>query len=353
MAISLDSIASVKGEPATLTATSTSGNVLVWELTGRPTASELTLGHLTASAGLQSGVTAHSVANDEDETSTWVPDVPGSYTWTLHEIYRTVAIAKFGGDASGLRSEYVASQSGTVHIGDVVELPIVTELGNGATLELTVVDDTVWLARFTKELSEASRLAFENSTVRSALAALLGQDIATVGTDLQTGVNDLRVKYGLHRSLTAGSVHASADTTNVVGLTAAASQMGAIDLINEIRARYVAHLLSDVHSPAGTPTDDTKNVPSVGAAKNVTQAFVLMADLRAKYELHRVQLASPAVHGGVGDTTNTLTTPGVLETAIVTYLGQLVATTATLSANDPQGLSDAVQRYGFALLGSG
>lgn len=281
----------------------------------------------------------------------FVPDVPGEYAITGNSYMEAIAPASFDGDASGQPVRYMRDvQTTTIHVGEVLDLPIVPENGHAITLRLLFTNDSVSAAYLVDPLTTVALAASQDSGVISALQAMVGETASTVGNDLQGTVNNLRTKYEAHRIVTAGSVHAAADSTNTVVGDDAYDEQSAIALLNNLRKTIYAHMTGA--SAAGSrwhTLDDTKNRIMIAPATTKAEATVLCADLTYRvYESHRVQTASPASHGGSGDTTNSITvTKSDLSELIRVYLNFIAQANPSVPAGLPEGATDARARYGF------
>ncbi len=363
MTISTSPTYPVVGETITLSSDALSGTDRVWILSSVPAESALTTGLLvTPTDEDQTGVVAALLAGTNVETFT--PDVAGEYGVTVVDIRRDPGAPSFDGDPAGVRGVHIlGTEEGTAHVGATSDLYIGTEAGDGATLRLTIVDETIRAATLVEPTTETARIAALQSSVTSPLAALVGVTVASAGTDLQTGVADLLTNYEAHRELTSGSVHVSADITNGVHAHGTGSQAAAIATLNLLHEALLGHLLTSTteynlggNAPVGGSSnpwhtedhDDGTNVPVAPAAQTLAQATVLSADLRERcYERHRVQIASPDTHGAA-DSTNTLAAPSKLDDLIVAYLDAIVATNPTAPTGEPEGIQDARHRYGFS-----
>ncbi len=351
MAITTSPSYPVVDEEVAITESTATGDVQVVSVDSRPSASTKTLSFLTVNIDAPP-TNIYQIAEGEYQTNATTFDEPGEYDVTVYDMRRWEGAPGFDGDGAGeLYYELIATFTGTVHVGAYVELPILAQGGDGVTLRLTVNDQTVRAAELVDATTEAARVAALNSTVEAALAVLVGDAVSAMGTDLQTGVADLRVNYEAHRKLIGvGPVHIASDVTNSVDRGDADSQAGAISLLNELRDQLIKHLWDS--SAAGSPwhpvnEDDLKNVPVAAAATDLASATVLSADLRERcYERHRAQTANPASHG-VADATNVLNAPTDLDDLIVAYLDELVVVSPTVAAGEPEGAVDAEHRYGF------
>jgi hypothetical protein len=351
MALSTTPTYPVAGSEVTLSITGASVTRWVFEITSVPSASDIDTGLLLID--IPDGATAPTsplrAIELEYEADSFTPDVQGEYGITAHLYREIVGAPQFAGDPSGeSRFIYGGTETASLHVGVYMDLPIETEDGHGATLRLQINQATVRDASIVEPTTEVARTAALDATVVAALTAIEGVAVASMGTDLQSGANDLLDNYGSHRVLIAGGVHGVADDYNEVPLEDADSQEGAILLLNEIRDRLVAHLTTytDVSWHANI---DLKNLPVARKATDIASATVLSADLRERcYEPHRVQIANPASHG-LADGTNTLAAPTDLDDVITAYLDAIVVAVPAIPAGECQGAMEASHYYGFVV----
>src|SRR5690606_3650629 len=95
----------------------------------------------------------------------FTPDVAGAYAFTAYDYRRYSGIPAYAGDPAGeARDLLVATQSGTVYVGDVMDLPI---RGNGhaVKLRLTVVNETIRGAELVDPTTDIARYAALDTTV--------------------------------------------------------------------------------------------------------------------------------------------------------------------------------------------
>ena len=358
MALVVAPLYPLEGEDAVLSLTVTSGSATVYSLTSVPSASALSVGLLLTD--VPAGIAVPEDAVDAVErgysTNTFTPDVPGEYGVTAYDLVQWLGIPSYPGDPAGeQRWQLVASQSGTVNVGKAVDLPILTVDGRGATLRLSVVNETVRDADLVDATDEWARACILGAGVVATLAALGGAGVAvnSIGNDLSTDVADLRTKYEAHR-VVVGGCHANADATNTVLRTAPNSTAGALLVLSYLEDAILGHLKDSSTAAtrwhtggAGTPADDFRNLPITGTPGTLAQATVFCADLRYRcYARHRVQTATPASHG-IADPGNALTAATVLDNVIVAYLDELATIAPAAVAGEPEGVMDARQRYGF------
>jgi hypothetical protein len=363
------------GESVTLASSDAGDGIVVWALTGVPVSSALELGFQRLSKGLRIDAptddpagkklaeqlsdpprSAVEVARRGVHRADFTPDVPGPYTFAAFFVRRRPGIPAFLGDSAGdERFDLVDSDSATIHVGGIVDLPIVTTAEDGAILRLQVNNTTVATAGLVEPRNEKSRVAAEAATVVAAIAALAGQSIGSAGPNVETAVTELRTKYEAHRiSSGGGGAHGSPDTVDGVPRTAADSVAGAITLGAALYDALVAHLTSgsNVASPwhadvIGVPHDDLKNLPIAPKPSTLAQLTVAQADLRYRvFERHRVQVANPAAHVNA-DNANAVASATLLDTLIVAYLDALAIENPTAPAGEAEGIGDAEHLYGF------
>lgn len=331
----------VAGESCTLSLTSATGTERVYQLTSKPSASALELGFLTTTldGATPAPTSSRQVLDLECQTDAFGPDVAGEYGITAYDFRHVVGTPSYPGDPAGdVRHELVATQTGTVNVGDYTDLPIRTTWGGGATLRLTVCDDTVVAAELIDPLDEHSRVAALESGVVAALAALVGVAVASVGTELIAGTNDLRAKYEAHR-VVAPAVHSAADNVHPVGQDAAYSQVGAFALLNALRRAYLGHATED-SGHAWHLVEDHSSLPVAPESFDLASAWLLMADLRERcFEVHRTLTAPaiPASHVGA-DAANALTAALPLDTAVALYLSELAKAAPTAAPGESDGI---------------
>ncbi len=362
------------GAEVTLATSLAADTTVVWALTSAPVTSALTTGFLKLAKGFKLGsptddasgqqladalgepTGATDVARLRLQTAFFTPDVPGPYTFTAFLVRHRPGIPAFLGDSAGdERFELVGSDAGTVHVGGVVDLPVVTAQGDGAILRLQVNNSTVSVASLVEPHNEKSRVATEQATVISGLTALVGQAINAIGPNVATAITELRTKYEAHRvSSGGGGAHGSPDGINTVPRTGADSIAGALSLAGALFDAIGAHLTSGStvaapwHADAmGTPHDDFKNLAITAKPSTLAELTVAQADLRYRvYERHRVLVASPAAHVNA-DNTNALGAATLLDAAIVAYLDALAIENPTAPAREAEGVNDAEHLYGF------
>lgn len=330
------------GESCTLSLTSATGTERVYQLTSKPSASALELGFLTTTldGATPAPTSSRQVLDLECQTDEFEPDVAGEYGFTAYDFRHVVGTPSYPGDPAGeVRHELVATQTGTVHVGDYVDMAIRTLWGSKATLRLTVVNATVRVAELVDPSDEHARVACLSANVTAPIAALVGVAVSSLATELIAGTNDLRTNYEAHRVM-VGGVHAVADNTNAVAQDHAYSQVAACNLLNRLRTVYMGHATEDVgHS--WHVTNDFLALPVAPESFDLASGWLLMADLRERcYEVHRLLNAgdSPAVHGAAEDATNVLSAAKPLDTAVAAVLTEFAAAAPTAATGESDGI---------------
>lgn len=332
MALSSSPTYAIPGELTTLAfTTTTSANEARWNITSVPDGSAIETGYLLDDAG--------------EYIDTFTPDVAGAYG-VRADLYRhVIGYTQFVGDPAGAeRTLYKESQSSTIYVSDVLDLPIRTIFGHGATLRLEVSNATVRAAELVDTLTEESRTAALDATVIASLAALVDVAVTAIEDKLETTVQDLDDALAAHR---VSAVHNGTDTVNVTVRDPPYSNPNALDTLNELYDNLVAHMTTGVwHDSHGQA--DTKNYPACGKASNYAQGVVLSADLRYRvYDRHRVQISNPISHTGSGDTVNTLTAAKPLAALMRDYLDAITSLVFSAPTGEQSGAALAERLFGF------
>jgi hypothetical protein len=322
------------GEEVTLSATTvpTTGTIARWQITSVPSGSAV-------------DTTAALVNADGSPASTFTPDVPGAYGVRAAVSLQIDGIPRFPFDPAGRSREVLLTpQTSTVYVAERLDIPIRTLFGDGATLRLAVANNTVKAASFVDPLTELGRTAALDATVVSSLAAAVGSTASTLAA-LDTGARDLLTNYERHRVLTSGAVHAgSGDTVNASLSEPPYSTKGAIDALNELRDKLVDHMRAGTTGGTWHTADDTKNLPIASKAADPASGLVLRCDLWRAFEAHRVQIATPTVHGA-SDTT-ALSALNAIEAVVRDYLSALVTTSPSTPTGEQTGAEYLKRRYG-------
>jgi len=281
-----------------------------------------------------------------DATLTFTPDVVGEYELLVYPSTEYAAPSGYDGDPGG--STYAVTgtaESFSVYAGASMDMPIRTLIGHDITLRIKSHNGVVTSAELVNPTSEVASAAALDTTVLAKLAALETVAVSSIGPDLAAKIDELATKYNTHREDLA--YHAASDTFNVFDWSRPYSQDEAVNRLNLLRPVLLSHLRNaNTSATAWHTEDDTKNTLIVGIAQNLGAAIVLYSDCYRVYEAHRVQIASPAVHGSA-DNTNTLASASVLVDLIKTYLAYVAAASPTLPDNYETGLLRLRSLYGF------
>lgn len=349
MAITTSPTSPVAGSSVTLSSsldTGVAADALVIELTSLPDASTLSLGYVTNNSALDDQATsALEIAASENDTASFTPDEPGGYGVTIYLFTRVAAIGE-----ESPRWRLKASESATIDIGGYVDLDILTDLGDGATLRLTIVGSTITGAALRDFVNDKSRVAALRSDVISRLSDIESTAVSTALGSIITRVDDLRTELEDHFASTTW--HTVADSGNLPELAAPKTIDGAIDVLNQCREAVRGHVLNE---GGGYHTNqDLDAVPVIGEAVSLAEATVLLAEVRERlYETHRVRDtgSSPAIHiNAGGDTTNALTAATKLDGIITTYLTELTDEDPAVAGGESEGIYDAVHLAGFRIV---
>lgn len=340
MTLVLNPVYPIAGDAVTISFLAPLGNTVQAELTSVPPKSALVIGPLLNKSG--------------EPTDQFTPDVPGVYGITAHDYLVRSRAASYSGDpAGGSINRYQTTELGTVYVGVVEELPIVTTLGHGATLRLTISNATVRAADLASPLSDVSRKALLDTAVIAALAALVSLPVSGLDADFATDVQALRLAYENHRVQTGGGspIHTVADTTNVSRRERPTSIAAAIDVLNDLWQVIGNHQTQGPGGGTYHVNDDGVNNLVTAQAKTLGQATVMKADLRGRvYSRHRVQVGATTqqVHGSADNTAlSVMPAPLPLPVLIVALLDTIVATSATAPTGEQDGAMDVEHKLGF------
>lgn len=111
-------------------------------------------------------------------------------------------------------------------------------------------------------------------------------DVAATTALVVALANDLRDKFNLHR--TRSGVHGSSDVVNVVSAPPASDLATAIVLLNDIRARHNAHIVTTSGSPGVHKASDIGDAIQAQPASNLPSAVILASEARRRFESHRL-----------------------------------------------------------------
>lgn len=337
MAIQSDPQYPVAGDTVSLSITSATGSTDAtrFQITSVPENSDLDTGMLVDEGG--------------SPVQEFTPDVAGAYGVTAYDYRRVNGLARYGGDPAGASYEkLVATQSGTVYVGEVMDLPI-GGAGHQVTLRLTVVNGTVRAAELTSPTTDVARFSTLDTTVLAAVDALVDVAVSSLGEDLLTDVEDLRAAFHGHTEETEGSpaVHADEDDVNDFDAKRIESAAGATETLNRLCDSIVRHM--DNYGGGFHTTPDRVNLPVAKKASDVASATVLLADLRRRvYSRHIATVGSPAVHGQA-DGDNEVSADLPLTAAIVAVLDYFADTTPTAPAGTNPGAVSLAGMFGFRL----
>ena len=246
-------------ETLTLTLSGATGTTFAFELTGTPSTSGLSKGLLLIPQPVGSSVPVSPplAAAAGLLSASFTPDVAGEYTFTAYDMREFVGTPAFPGDPVGeKRYQLLATQTGKVKVGSLMDLPVETTDGNGATLQLRVVGNYVRGASFVDPLTEIGRTAALQSVVVQALSDVVGKTIESASTDFLLALKELREKYNGksgapidipahqenvgHRA--RSTIHFVADTVNTLDMGIPFSIKFAVKLINDVRTKLIGHL---------------------------------------------------------------------------------------------------------------
>jgi hypothetical protein len=155
-----------------------------------------------------------------------------------------------------------------------------------------------------------------------------GSDSFATTSDFETIVdlaNDVRAKYIAH--LAMGTWHLAADSTNTIASPAATDWTSVVTLLNELRTQYTAHLAAGTwHGSIDGTNVLTALAVTMGSptAASIALALALVNDLRTQYEAHRIDLSGGTpIHDAAGDTVNVIVEP------VASFLSQGLASSVT------------------------
>jgi hypothetical protein len=141
--------------------------------------------------------------------------------------------------------------------------------------------------------------------------------------DVYVLLNELKTDYAAHRVLTAASVHAGADSVDVVTAANATTKATSFALANDLKTQFNLHLanVTSVHGAADTANPVV--LADLTAASTWSEIMAMADSIRTKYEAHRI-LTDGSVHGDA-DATNTVSQSaiGTVQTAINGLLNEL------------------------------
>lgn len=281
---------------------------------------------------------------------TFTPDVAGVYEIIPYDVRAFLGQGQFAGDAGGEPRQIVIGPVArkSVYVVSYSDLRIATLPGHDITLRLGIANATIITAELVDPSTDLARLAALKTAISDAVTALEGVVVSTIASTLLARVTALRTAFEAHRVLTAGAVHASADTTNVVNYEPPNTDDAALVCLQDLYEKIKGHLLAGAAGGTWHTNDDTLHTIMTPKPLTKAQAHVTLSDLEERiYELHRVQLLTPTVHG-LADNTNTLAAPTLLTTLIVLYLDFIADNVAVSLSGEHFGLSAAERAYGMS-----
>lgn len=396
----------VSSETVSLAMTGAIGTAFAFELTAVPSESSLGLGLLLNEQvpGATVPTSPLLAANSDLVRDNFVPDAAGEYSFIGYDMRQVVGVPSFQNDPSAVpRYELLGKQTGTVSVGTLMELPVVTTDGHGGDLQIRVVDSYIRAASIVNHRSDIGRIASLEGDVLTALDAVIDQDIDSASTDFLEALRDLRLQYNGepaalpspivgHRNYGA-NVHKEVDSVNALDGGVPFSLKYAVKLVNEVRVKLIGHFEDSikyaVEIAAGPPPQydsfwhftsantstltpdyednpgvDSTCTPVIGSADDLPSAAVLLCDLRIRsYSRHlmlghnassshkwlsRDRMSLP--HGRDLDTLHFLTvSPSMIDDIIVSYLDSIIRMDSGFSppVAEGAGIADMAHKYGF------
>lgn len=329
MAITQDPSYPISGQIVSLTITGATGSTDAtrFEITSVPDNSGLDTGMLTDDAG--------------DPAQSFTPDAPGAYEVTAYDYRRYIGTPAYAGDPVGeARDLLVATQSGTVYVGDVMDLPI-RGAGHEVKLRLTVVDGTVRAAELVEPTTDVARYALLDTTVLAAVSALEGEAAASLGESIVTDVTAFATAFNAH--LSSPDAHPSPDETNPLAGAETSSVAGSIRRLMELGEHYERHLVTD--DIWHEDTVDYEHLPIAAKATDVAGAYVYLADMRRVYPEHINDV--PGLHPEL-DAAADLSADSPLTDAVQAVLAYFASETPTAPSGANPGALTLAAKYGFA-----
>ena len=334
MALSISPAYPVYGEEVTMASDLGDPEVARFEITSVPSTSSVSLGLVVDEAG--------------EPIQTITLDKPGVYGVNVYSYYLFAGAQAYPGDpCGGVRTKLMNVASATLQVGGYSTLAIEPENGHKATLQLTIVGDTIRGAELTNFGSALARIAALDATVIAALSALVDVDVVDADLPFITDVNDICLLATGHMAETHPVHPGNADTTNVLLREPANSIPAAIQRLNDIVAKFAnGHMQATTAGGTWHGTDDGENTLQVKAfARSLAEAVVLKADFRERvYSRHRSM--GPDTHGGP-DGDNEPQPPRELTVAIVAYLDFVANSAPTAPSGENSGAVAAQAGWGF------
>lgn len=397
----------VSSETVSLAMTGAVGTAFAFELTAVPSESSLGLGLLLDDQvpGAIVPTSPLIAANSDLVKSDFIPDVAGEYSFIGYDMRQVVGVPSFQNDPSAVpRYELLGKQTGTVSVGTLMELPVVTTESHGGDLQLRVVNNYIRAAAIVNPRSDIGRIAALQGEVLTALSSVVNQHIDSASTNFLEALRDLRLQYSGepaalpvpilgHRNYFLGDVHKEADSVNALDGGIPFSLKYAVKLVNEVRTKLIGHFEDSikyaVEIAAGPPPEydrfwhytsantsttfadygsnpgvDSTCTPVIGAADDLPSAVVLLCDLRLRSYSRHLLLGHAVVashkwlsrdnmslpHGRKLDTEHSLTVPpSMIDDIIVSYLDSIIRMDSGFSppVAEGAGIADMAHKYGF------
>jgi hypothetical protein len=329
MAITSDPTYPIPGEVVSLAIASATGSTDAtrFEITSVPENSDLDTGMLVDAAG--------------DPVQEFTPDAAGAYAFTAYDYRRFTGSAAFAGDPAGeARDLLVATQTGTIYVGDVLDLPI-RGAGHAVKLRLTVVNGTVRAAELVEPTTEVARCAALDTTVLAAVGDLVDVAAASIGESLITDVSAFVTAFNAH--LLSEDAHpAPGDTVNPLVAAETGTVVGAIHRLGELGDHYVSHLITD--DIWHEDTIDLEHLPIVAKATDVAGAYVFLAEMRRVYPAH---INDSDLHPEVDEDAD-LSANSLLTTAVIAVLDYFASEAPTTPSGENPGMLSLASKHGFA-----
>jgi hypothetical protein len=330
MAITSDPTYPIPGEVVSLAITSATGSTAAtrFEITSVPENSDLDAGMLVDAAG--------------DPTQEFTPDVAGAYAFTAYDYRRFTGGAAYAGDPAGeARDLLVATQTGTIYVGDVLDLPI-RGAGHEVKLRLTVVNGTVREAELVEPTTEVARCATLDTTVLAAVGELVDVAAASIGESLVSDVAAFVTAFNAHLGSLEAHPLPGPDTVNPLVAAEIGTVVGAIRRLGDLRDHYVLHLVTD--DVWHEDTIDLEHLPIVAKATDLAGAYVLLAEMRRVYPAH---INDSDIHPEL-EAAADLTANSLLTTAVIAVLDYFASETPTPPAGENPGMLSLASKHGFA-----
>lgn len=113
-------------------------------------------------------------------------------------------------------------------------------------------------------------------------------DYAATDEDIVRLSNELKINFNRHRI--QPGVHGESDSVNIVTADNAVDLDSAILLLNDVRAKFAAHIVLTGSLPYVHKMADVRDSLTYAAATSIQSALLLVNQIRALYESHRQEL---------------------------------------------------------------